>query len=525
MKLIKSIACPLIAMGLLISFTAYGSESSLNVEDLRSCNEAKCFIDMAQEELTKLEGSNKDGAAFRQKLQHKSASTYIALALLQSGQVERAAEWVNLHPKIKPNVQRAYFGEFGHKRNKQINSELSYWSVNDSNPPKFLLGDLEVYDARYAELKAVDLKYNEAVSIAETIEDQKIRDALLILIAEEMVENGNPIDALKITSLTKKKHLPTQVDAFRLAYKNLPYAQIAEQTGLSKQDLASSAFMYSLSEYAPKKAAEIYESNIGDPNNGNLGVILFFVAAKEQRYSYLKALLKEGYLDRVRPNSYANVFLHLLTQSNYSQARELAALSPTPAQAVAAWSTIGAKSGLTQDFDHAKTALSGMCCETKAQSERMLAKNLAKGGHFVSALKILDTLRPSQKSISFEIEIWEEMLNSGYLANNIQDAVVVVGNKLSQIDGDPSKGNWLQYANRILTPDLMTEDLLNKLNSHLKSDRYKKLFITQFVSQHAFVGKFEALYEAILSSDRKTRIKMLTELANFYSYKKKHENL
>ncbi|MBE7636593.1 hypothetical protein GUA87_07025 [Sneathiella sp. P13V-1] len=503
---------------------AFSSETTLTIDELRSCNEANCFIQMAQNELKKLETSNNDGRASRQRFHHKSASTYIALALLQNGRIEGAKKWIHSFPKIRPNVQRAYFGEFGRQRSKQINSELSYWDINDSTPPGFLLGDLEVYDARYSELKAIDLKFDEAVSIAETIEDQKIRDALFVFIAEAMVENGKPIDALKITSLTKKKHLPTQVDAFRLAYKNLTYEQIAEQTGLSKQELASSAFMYSLIEYTPKKAAEIYESNIGDPNNGNLGVILFFVAAKEQRYSYLKALLKEGYLDKIGSTTYANIFGQLLTQANLAQARELAALSPTPAHAVAAWSTIGAKSGLSQDFDHARNALTGMCCETKAQSERLLAKNLAKGGYFESAFKLIETLRPSQKSVSFEFEIWDEILNSTYLAYNIQEAVTVVGNKLSQIDADPPNNVWFQYANRILAPNLMTRDLLNQLSSRLKSDLHKKQFVISLVSQHAYVGEFDTLYETILSSDTKTRIKMLTELANFYSYKKKYGN-
>ena len=177
-----------------------------------------------------------------------------------------------------------------------------------------------------------------------------------------------------------------------------------------------------------------------------------------------------------------------------------------------------------QSFEQAEAALKKVCCEEKMLFEKLLAKNLAQGGRVERAIELYLSVSPSINVAILDGEILNQTLNSQFLQTTLPQVISAIGQQFTHLEGSIAKLELLRYANRILAPNLMTPELLTKFMSYAETDTHSKMFIIHLVPQHAYVGEFDTLYETILSSDTKTRIKMLTELANFYSYKKKYED-
>lgn len=534
---IKYIAAIIAILSSITSFASQAKTSSfsklesprLDISIIRACDDATCFIDLAKKEFP-IEGS---------LYQKRLSAEMIGRALFNSGQEASALAWLEQNKDINltKNIIVEYLIGISKGRKKILSSPHYYWDKNDYILPKSLLGHVAVYDIRYAETKALDRDYDEALRAIKGIKNipskkgadhiTRLSDEAFLTLASIQVDHDLPLKALDTLNLMSEKinkYPIVKMDATRLAIQKFGLKRLEDMAIDHNDSIKIVARLFTLTDYSP----QVIQKRLIDPvenkvRQANETFIVQYNSMRAGRSDILLPLLESDLIKSMNNKNFREMIRTLAADGYLELARKVAAKFPNPEKWVTAWSEIGAVSQDRSDFDQAARALEGKCCVEKVEYQTILALNLTRGGFLEDAFAILRTQIPKKKRKQVREQIYSTLLNSGISKEDVPKILAAIKSDIFHKNFFGSGADVLKYTARIIPPNYTTPAILEEMMQLTTNSGEKRFFKKQLISHYAYIGDFETAYSAIASEKHtRDRIKGLTELANFYSYKELH---
>lgn len=499
----------------------------ISTEELRNCNDAACFVKLAEQENNKIWFGKEKEIGY----------THMAVANIH---LDREAEAIKLISKVDDKkIRKSFFSSFGSINEGKIIRfliESQKWDNVEIPLPAAFLGQHPNFDKLYAFFLMVDERYDEALAIAERLDNAKDKDAVYYRLTKLFLARKQYDKAIataqKFTS-RNKKGLRAQSIALIISkmYLNGEEEQakaLSEAFSSSfERDVALTGLAFAQTQQINLPEALENVSKVQDAkvkSIGYRGVMLHL--AEQGDITALLRMLDSSEAPKIRDKDYRR-FVRLLSKGGYIfEAEQFIEKMPSEKLTIDALAMLGGETGDRSYFRQAEV-LTEKLKETdyKAANSRSfpIALNLVKAGYPSEAIDALHNYNTAFIRTIARVVIFSDIFRNKKAAQDY-NRVLDFAEKDMSLSAYGEYRQILKIAAGFFYVDRADSKAINRYLDMVERapNKWDREYLQMQVIPHLlFLGETTRAYDLVSKMDHTIyRVQALTRIANFHRIKK-----